>query len=159
MAEHDKEGRVLTLEFDDFYLVNVYSPNSQPKLARLDYRITWEEALRNYFNQLDQQKPVVFCGDLNVAHQEIDLKNPKANRQNAGFSDQERAKFRALEGFHRYHRYFFPNQKMPQLVVLSFQRPCTMGMENRLFCVSQRLNEQLVSAKSIPRSGDRSLSG
>ena len=96
IEEHDKEGRVITLEFDNFYLINVYTPNSQTKLARLEYRMSWEDDFRNYVVELDKIKPVIVCGDLNVAHNEIDLKNPKSNRQNAGFSDEEREKMTIL---------------------------------------------------------------
>ena len=92
IEEHDQEGRVITAEYDNFYLVCCYTPNSQRELARLEYRMTWEDAFRNYLLELDKKKPVILCGDLNVAHQEIDLKNPKTNRKNAGFSDEERAK-------------------------------------------------------------------
>ena len=113
IAEHDKEGRVLTLEFPDFYLVNVYTPNSQNELARLDYRMNWEDAFLSYLKKLEETKPVIFCGDLNVAHQEIDLKNPKTNRRNAGFTDEERGKMTHLlaSGFIDTFRYFYPNQK------------------------------------------------
>ena len=99
--EHDHEGRVITLEMPDFYLVTVYTPNSQDGLRRLDYRMDWEDAFRSYLKALDEKKPVIVCGDLNVAHQEIDLKNPKSNRKNAGFTDEEREKFTVLlsEGF------------------------------------------------------------
>ena len=109
--EHDREGRVITLEFADFYLVTVYTPNSQDGLARLDYRMEWEDAFLSYLKGLEVKKPVVFCGDLNVAHQEIDLKNPKTNRKIAGFTDEERAKFsRLLEnGFIDTFRYFYPD--------------------------------------------------
>ena len=109
--EHDREGRVITLEFADFYLVTVYTPNSQDGLARLDYRMEWEDAFLSHLKGLEVKKPVVFCGDLNVAHQEIDLKNPKTNRKNAGFTDEERAKFsRLLEnGFIDTFRYFYPD--------------------------------------------------
>jgi len=92
IEEHDREGRVITLEYEDFYLVTVYTPNSQDGLKRLDYRMSWDDAFLNYIKSLDEQKPVIYCGDLNVAHQEIDLKNPKSNRKNAGFTDEERAK-------------------------------------------------------------------
>ena len=109
--EHDREGRVITLEFADFYLVTVYTPNSQDGLARLDYRMEWEDAFLSYLKGLEVKKPVVFCGDLNVADQEIDLKNPKTKRKNAGFTDEERAKFsRLLEnGFIDTFRYFYPD--------------------------------------------------
>lgn len=108
---HDKEGRAITLEFDDFFLVTEYAPNSQEKLARLDYRMVWEDAFRDYIMELDRKKPVIICGDLNVAHQEIDLKNPAANRKNAGFSDEERAKFTELleSGFIDTYRYLYPD--------------------------------------------------
>ena len=108
---HDKEGRVITLEFEDFYLVTEYTPNSQEKLARLDYRMEWEDAFRTYLLKLDEKKPVILCGDLNVAHQEIDLKNPASNRKNAGFSDEERAKMTELleAGFVDAYRYLYPD--------------------------------------------------
>ena len=107
MEEHDKEGRVITLEFDTFYMVTVYTPNSQNELARLDYRMEWEDAFRNYLLVLNQKKPVIVCGDMNVAHREIDLKNPKTNRKNAGFTDEERGKFTELlkSGFVDTYRY------------------------------------------------------
>lgn len=110
IEEHDHEGRVITLEMPEFYLVTVYTPNSQDGLRRLDYRMKWEEDFRAYLLRLDEQKPVVVCGDLNVAHQEIDLKNPKSNRQNAGFTDEEREKFSTLlsAGFVDTFRHFFP---------------------------------------------------
>ena len=125
IEEHDQEGRVITLEYEDFYFVTVYTPNSQSELARLDYRMTWEDDFLAYLKGLEEKKPVVFCGDLNVAHKEIDLKNPKTNRKNAGFTDEERGKFTDLlaAGFIRYiplsvsgcGRNLF-------LVVLPFQR-------------------------------------
>lgn len=108
---HDKEGRVITLEFNDYYLVNVYTPNSQTELARLDYRMTWEDDFRNYLLDLDAKKPVILCGDLNVAHTEIDLKNPKSNKTNAGFTIEERDKFSELlkSGFVDSFRFLHPN--------------------------------------------------
>ncbi|MDD2370800.1 MAG: exodeoxyribonuclease III [Firmicutes bacterium] len=111
IEEHDKEGRVITLELEKFFFVNVYTPNSKEKLARIDYRVKWENAFRNYLMILDTLKPVIICGDLNVAHTEIDLKNPKANRNNAGFSDQERGKFSELleSGFVDSFRYLYPD--------------------------------------------------
>ena len=111
LEEHDQEGRVITLEFPDFYMVTVYTPNSQDGLARLDYRMTWEEEFLKYLKKLEEKKPVIFCGDLNVAHKEIDLKNPKTNRKNAGFTDEERACFgKVLEsGFIDTFRYFYPD--------------------------------------------------
>lgn len=110
IEEHDQEGRVITLEFPDFYMVTVYTPNSQEELARLPYRMRWEEEFLKYLKKLEETKPVVFCGDLNVAHKEIDLKNPKTNRKNAGFSDEEREKFSVLleNGFIDTFRYFYP---------------------------------------------------
>lgn len=111
IEEHDHEGRVITLEFPAFNMVTVYTPNSQDQLARLDYRMKWEEDFLAYLKTLEQTKPVIFCGDLNVAHQEIDLKNPKTNRKNAGFTDEERAKFTAItqSGFLDTFRYFYPD--------------------------------------------------
>lgn len=109
--EHDHEGRVITAEYPDFYLVTVYVPNSQDGLKRLDYRMVWEDAFRAYVQALDQKKPVIICGDMNVAHQEIDLKNPKTNRKNAGFTDEERAKMTELlgAGFVDTFRHFYPD--------------------------------------------------
>ena len=111
LPEHDAEGRVITVEFPHFFLVNVYTPNSQRGLTRLSYRMEWEDAFRAYLNGLNQQKPVVVCGDMNVAHKEIDLKNPKTNRKNAGFTDEEREKMTALldAGFVDSFRYFYPD--------------------------------------------------
>ena len=109
--EHDHEGRAITLEYEDFYLLNVYTPNAQRELARLDYRMKWEDALRAYMIELDKNKPVIYCGDLNVAHEEIDLKNPKTNHQSAGFSDEERGKFSELlgSGFTDTFRALYPD--------------------------------------------------
>ena len=111
VEEHDHEGRVITLEYPDFYFVTVYTPNSQKELARLDYRMKWEDDFLAYLKKLEVSKPVIFCGDLNVAHKEIDLKNPKTNRKNAGFTDEERGKFTALvdAGFIDTFRYFYPD--------------------------------------------------
>lgn len=111
VEEHDHEGRVITLEYPDFYFITVYTPNSQNELARLDYRMKWEEDFLAYLKKLEETKPVVFCGDLNVAHKEIDLKNPKTNHKNAGFTDEEREKFTALTeaGFIDTFRYFYPD--------------------------------------------------
>ena len=113
IEEHDQEGRVITLEYEDFYFVTVYTPNSQNELARLSYRMDWERDFLEYLTKLEERKPVVWCGDLNVAHQEIDLKNPKTNRKNAGFTDEERACFtKVLEsGFIDTFRYFYPDQE------------------------------------------------
>lgn len=111
IEEHDHEGRVITLEYPDYYFITVYTPNSQNELARLDYRMHWEEDFLAYLKKLEEKKPVIFCGDLNVAHREIDLKNPKTNRMNAGFTDEERAKFTMLTeaGFVDTFRYFYPD--------------------------------------------------
>ena len=113
VPEHDTEGRAITLEYDNFFLLNVYTPNAQKELARLGYRMEWEDALRGYIKELDGNKPVIYCGDLNVAHEEIDLKNPKTNRKNAGFSDEERAKMTTLlnSGFTDTFRYFYPDKE------------------------------------------------
>lgn len=113
IEEHDQEGRVITLEYDEFYLVNVYTPNSKRELLRLDYRQAWEDDFRNYLVKLDENKPVILCGDLNVAHKEIDLKNPKTNRRNAGFTDEERNKITQLfdSGFIDSYRYFYPDKQ------------------------------------------------
>ena len=113
IEEHDNEGRVITLEFEDFYFITVYTPNSQNELARLPYRMNWEDAFREYLIDLKSKKGVVVCGDLNVAHKEIDLKNPKSNRKNAGFSDEEREKFSVLleNGFIDTYRYFYPDKE------------------------------------------------
>lgn len=113
IEEHDKEGRVITLEYDKFYLVNVYTPNSKRELLRLDYRMRWEDDFRNHLLKLNEHKPVVMCGDLNVAHKEIDLKNPKTNRKNAGFTDEEREKMTVLteSGFTDTFRYFYPDKE------------------------------------------------
>ncbi len=113
IEEHDKEGRVITLEYEDFYLVNVYTPNSQRELARLDYRMKWEDDFKSYLKSLEAQKPVILCGDLNVAHREIDLKNPSTNRKNAGFTDEEREKMTVLleSGFIDTFRHFYPDKE------------------------------------------------
>lgn len=113
IEEHDHEGRVITLEYPNYYFITVYTPNSQNELARLDYRMKWETDFLAYLKKLEETKPVIFCGDLNVAHKEIDLKNPKTNRMNAGFTDEERAKFTALTeaGFIDTFRYFYPDQE------------------------------------------------
>lgn len=111
ISEHDNEGRVITAEYDDFYLVTVYTPNSKQALERLDYRMVWEDVFRKYLKELEEKKPVIVCGDLNVAHKEIDLKNPKANRRNAGFTDEERNKMSELleAGFVDTYRHFYPD--------------------------------------------------
>lgn len=113
ITEHDQEGRVITLEFEKFYLVNCYTPNSGRELLRLDYRMTWEDAFKEYLKNLDKKKPVIICGDLNVAHKEIDLKNPKTNRKNAGFTDEERGKISKLldSGFTDSYRHLYPDKE------------------------------------------------
>lgn len=148
---HDKEGRVITLEFPEFYLVTVYTPNSQDGLRRLDYRMDWEDEFRNYLLSLDRKKPVVACGDLNVAHQEIDLKNPKSNRKNAGFTDEERAKFSELlkAGFVDTFRYFYPDmENIYSWWSYRFRaREKNAGWRIDYFIVSERLKAQLAEAK------------
>lgn len=150
IPDHDKEGRVITLEFEDFYLVNVYTPNSKQELARLDYRMAWEDDFRSYVRNLDEQKPVIFCGDLNVAHQEIDLKNPKTNRRNAGFTDEEREKFSRLlaAGFIDTYRYFYPDRTgVYSWWSYRFKaREKNAGWRIDYFCTSERLKDRLVSA-------------
>ena len=151
LEEHDHEGRVLTLEYPGFYLVNCYTPNSQDGLKRLDYRMEWEDAWRAYLKQLDAEKPVIFCGDFNVAHQEIDLKNPKTNRNNAGFTDQEREKFTELlaAGFTDTWRYFYPDQAgVYSWWSYRFKaREKNAGWRIDYFCVSDCLKDRLESAK------------
>ncbi|AGA70714.1 exodeoxyribonuclease III [Desulfitobacterium dichloroeliminans LMG P-21439] len=148
--EHDQEGRVITLEFEGFYLVTVYTPNSQRGLARLEYRMTWEEEFLSFLKNLEQAKPVIFCGDLNMAHTEIDLKNPKTNRKNAGFSDEERAKFGELlkKGFIDTFRYFYPD-KTEAYTWWSYMfnaRANNAGWRIDYFCVSESLKDQLRDA-------------
>lgn len=148
---HDHEGRVITLEMDNFYLVTVYTPNSQDGLKRLDYRMTWEDDFRNYLLELDKKKPVLVCGDLNVAHKEIDLKNPKTNRMNAGFTDQEREKFQILldAGFIDTFRYFYPEQTgIYSWWSYRFKaREKNAGWRIDYFLASKRLADKLESAK------------
>ena len=148
--EHDHEGRVITLEFPQFYLVCCYTPNSQDGLRRLDYRMTWENDFRNYLLQLDQKKPVVLCGDLNVAHEEIDLKNPKTNHLSAGFSDQERQAFTDLlsSGFADTFRTLYPEQVTYSWWSYRFQaRQKNVGWRIDYFVVSNRLMESVADAK------------
>lgn len=150
IPEHDREGRVITAEFQDYYVVTCYTPNSQNELARLDYRMEWEDAWLGYLKGLEERKPVIFCGDLNVAHQEIDLKNPKTNRKNAGFTDQEREKFtRLLEaGFVDTYRYFYPQQEgVYSWWSYRFKaREKNAGWRIDYFCVSEVLRSRLESA-------------
>lgn len=148
--EHDHEGRVITLEMEDFYLVTVYTPNSQDGLKRLDYRMTWDDDFRRFLQELDSKKPVIVCGDLNVAHQEIDLKNPKTNRMNAGFTDQERSQFGALlqAGFTDTFRYFYPDAEgVYSWWSYRFKaREKNAGWRIDYFLVSDRLREKLQGA-------------
>ena len=147
---HDHEGRAVTLEFEQFYLVTAYVPNSQDGLRRLDYRMTWEDDFRAYLKSLDERKPVVVCGDLNVAHQEIDLKNPKSNRRNAGFTDEEREKFSLLleAGFTDTFRYFYPDkEEIYSWWSYRFKaREKNAGWRIDYFLASSRLQPQLRSA-------------
>ena len=151
VEEHDHEGRVITLEMEQFYLITVYVPNSQDGLKRLDYRMTWEDDFLAYLKKLEEKKPVVVCGDLNVAHREIDLKNPKSNRKNAGFTDEERAKFTQWlnAGFTDTFRYFYPEQKeIYSWWSYRFKaREKNAGWRIDYFVTSASLNEKLVDAK------------
>ncbi len=148
--EHSHEGRAITLEFEEFYLVNVYTPNSQNELARLDYRMQWENDLLAYLKELDAKKPVVYCGDLNVAHTEIDLKNPKTNRNSAGFSDAERAKMTQLlqSGFVDTFRYFYPDVTGAYTWWSYFRkaRATNAGWRIDYFIVSERLKDRMKDA-------------
>ncbi|MDO5446159.1 MAG: exodeoxyribonuclease III [Prevotellaceae bacterium] len=150
IEEHDKEGRVITLEMPEFYLVCCYTPNSQDELRRLDYRMTWEDAFRAYLMELDKKKPVILCGDLNVAHQEIDLKNPKSNRHNAGFTDEERGKMTELlqSGFIDTFRYFHPDEKdiYSWWSYRFHAREKNAGWRIDYFIASERLAPQLTGA-------------
>ncbi len=144
--EHDHEGRAITLEYDDFYLLCVYTPNAQRELARLQYRMSWEDALREYMKTLDSKKPVVYCGDLNVAHQEIDLKNPKTNHFSAGFSDEERGKFTELldAGFADTFRSLYPEAvKYSWWSYMFKSREKNVGWRIDYFVVSQRILERV----------------
>ena len=148
--EHDHEGRVITLEMNDFFLVTVYVPNSQDELRRLDYRMRWEDDFRSYLQSLDARKPVIVCGDLNVAHKEIDLKNPKTNRRNAGFTDEERDKFGTLldSGFTDTFRHFFPDlaEAYSWWSYRFRAREKNAGWRIDYFVTSKRLDSRLVSA-------------
>lgn len=151
IEEHDKEGRVITLEFPDFYFITVYTPNSKTELERLDYRMVWEDEFRKYMKDLEKEKPVVVCGDLNVAHKEIDLKNPKTNRKNAGFTDEERNKFTELmdAGFIDTFRYFYPEQEgIYSWWSYRFKaREKNAGWRIDYFLTSGAMKDRLVSAK------------
>ena len=149
IEEHDHEGRVVTLEMDDFYLVNVYTPNSQDELKRLDYRMAWEEDFRRYLCQLDTKKPVIVCGDMNVAHEEIDLKNPKTNHRNPGFTDEEREKFGKLlqNGFTDTFRHLHPEEQTFSWWSYRFKaREKNIGWRIDYFLISNRLLPSLTSA-------------
>lgn len=150
MEEHDKEGRIITCEYEDFFLVTCYTPNSQRGLARLDYRMEWEEDFRKYLNMLDQVKPVVLCGDLNVAHKEIDLKNPAANRKNAGFSDEERSQFQNLldAGYTDTFRHLYPDaaDRYSWWSYITKARERNAGWRIDYFVVSDRLADAIVEA-------------
>lgn len=150
IEEHDQEGRVITLEFEDFYLVNVYTPNSKEKLARLDYRMQWEDDFRSFLKALDELKPVILCGDLNVAHKEIDLKNPNSNRKNAGFTDEERGKFTTFleSGFIDTYRYFYPYKEgaYSWWTYRFNARANNAGWRIDYFCASEKLKDRLVDA-------------
>lgn len=150
VEEHDHEGRVITLEYDNFFLVTVYTPNSQNELRRLDYRMTWEVAFRQYLKTLDAKKPVVVCGDMNVAHEEIDIKNPKTNRRNAGFTDEEREKMTELlaDGFIDTFRFKYPEQVTYSWWSYRFKaREKNAGWRIDYFLVSERLKEDIEDAK------------
>ena len=151
IAEHDQEGRVITAEYENFYLVCCYTPNSQRELARLEYRMTWEDAFRNYLLELDKKKPVILCGDLNVAHQEIDLKNPKTNRKNAGFSDEERAKMTELldAGFTDTFRHLYPDaiEEYSWWSYMGKARERNTGWRIDYFITSKRLDNKIQEAK------------
>lgn len=151
IEQHDHEGRVIAAEFADFYVVTVYTPNSQDELKRLDYRMQWETDFKAYLKKLEEKKPVIVCGDLNVAHQEIDLKNPKSNRRNAGFTDEERGKMTELlaDGFVDTFRYFYPDQKdIYSWWSYRFQaRSKNAGWRIDYFLASKALSERLADAK------------
>lgn len=153
IEEHDQEGRVITLEYEDFYFVTVYTPNSQSELARLDYRMTWEDDFLAYLKGLEEKKPVVFCGDLNVAHKDIDLKNPKTNRKNAGFTDEERGKFTDLlaAGFTDTFRYLYPDvEGIYSWWSYRFSaRAKNAGWRIDYFCVSDCLKDKIEDAKIL----------
>lgn len=153
VPEHDQEGRVITLEFEEYYFVTVYTPNAQRELTRLEYRMAWEDAFLSYLKDLKEKKPVVFCGDLNVAHREIDLKNPKTNHKNAGFTDEERGKFQNIidAGFIDTFRYFYPElEGAYSWWSYRFQaREKNVGWRIDYFCVSEELKERLRGAKIL----------
>lgn len=149
--EHDREGRVITLEYENYYFVTVYTPNSGRELVRLGYRMEWEDDFLKYLKKLDEVKPVVLCGDLNVAHREIDLKNPSSNRKNAGFTDEEREKFQILldSGFTDTFRYFYPDKEGAYTwwSYMFNARSRNAGWRIDYFCVSKRLEDKLIEAQ------------
>ena len=149
--EHDNEGRVITLEYDNFYIVNIYTPNSKRELERLDYRQVWEDEIREYLLQLKKNKPVIMCGDLNVAHKEIDLKNPKTNRRNAGFTDEEREKMTELleSGFIDTYRYLYPDKENAYTwwSYMGKAREKNVGWRIDYFIVSNNLKDKIKEAK------------
>ena len=148
--EHDHEGRAITLEYDDFYLLCVYTPNAQRELARLDYRMKWEDALRDYIKSLDEKKPVIYCGDLNVAHKEIDLKNPKTNHFSAGFSDEERGKFTELlqSGFCDTFRTLYPEKvEYSWWSYMYHAREKNVGWRIDYFVVSERIMDKVKNSR------------
>lgn len=150
LDEHDQEGRVITLEYENFYLITVYTPNSQRGLARLDYRMDWDDAFREYLTKLQNKKPVIVCGDLNVAHQEIDLKNPQTNRKNAGFTDEERGKFSELleAGFVDTFRHLYPDKEDAYTWWSYFanSRERNIGWRIDYFLTSEKLRKNIVAA-------------
>lgn len=150
IEHHDTEGRVITLEYENFFLVTVYTPNSQDELRRLDYRMTWEDDFRNYLKSLDDKKPVIVCGDMNVAHKDIDLKNPKTNHRNPGFTDEERDKFSKLleSGFTDTYRHFYPDTEgIYSWWSYRFKaRDKNIGWRIDYFLTSKRLDDKLISA-------------
>ena len=150
IEEHDKEGRVITLEFDKFYVVTIYTPNSKRELERLDYRQIWEDEIRKYLKKLDKKKPVIMCGDLNVAHKEIDLKNPATNHHNAGFTDEERNKMTALldEGFIDTYRYLYPDKEgvYSWWSYMRQSRDKNIGWRIDYFIVSESIKDKIKEA-------------
>ncbi len=154
IEEHDREGRCITLEYEDFYLVCVYTPNAQDELKRLDYRMRWEDDFREYLKELDKKKPVIACGDMNVAHEEIDLKNPKTNRGNPGFSDEERSKFTELleAGFTDSFRYLYPDRTdaYSWWSYRAAARARNVGWRIDYFVISDRLREHIKDAYILP---------
>ena len=154
IEQHDKEGRIITLEFENFYFVNCYTPNSKRELERLDYRQIWEDEVRKYLKKLDNKKPVIYCGDLNVAHKEIDLKNPKTNRQNAGFTDEERQKMTMLleSGFTDTFRYLYPDKENAYSwwSYMGHAREKNIGWRIDYFIVSNSIEDKIKEAEIHP---------